>query len=103
MIEKKLSIGIDISKLTLDICVIDDDVIDHYSIQNKTTKIIDEMDEMLNLGFRTQLKGILDLLTEKRQNLLFSVTMTEEVEALIEDFFNRPVKKQANRFNVFDR
>lgn len=54
--------------------------------------VIDEVDEMLNLGFRTQLKGILDLLPEKRQNLLFSATMTEEVASLIEDFFNRPVK-----------
>jgi len=45
--------------------------------------VIDEVDEMLNLGFRTQLKNILDLLTEKRQNLLFSATITEEVELLI--------------------
>jgi len=54
--------------------------------------VIDEVDEMLNLGFRTQLKGILDLLPNKRQNLLFSATMTEEVDALIDDFFNQPVK-----------
>jgi len=39
MIEKKLSIGIDISKLTLDVCIIDNDVIDNYCIQNKPAKI----------------------------------------------------------------
>lgn len=39
MIEKKLSIGIDISKLTLDICIIDEDVIDHYCIKNKPAQI----------------------------------------------------------------
>lgn len=57
--------------------------------------VIDEMDEMLNLGFRTQLKNILDLLPEKRQNLLFSATITEEVEALINDFFTAPERVEA--------
>jgi ATP-dependent RNA helicase RhlE len=54
--------------------------------------VIDEVDEMLNLGFRHQLNDILDLLPERRQNLLFSATLTEEVDQLIIDFFNQPVK-----------
>jgi ATP-dependent RNA helicase RhlE len=57
--------------------------------------VIDEVDEMLNLGFRTQLKKILDLLPPKRQNLLFSATITDEVELLIEDYFNSPVRIEA--------
>ncbi len=57
--------------------------------------VIDEVDEMLNLGFRSQLINILDLLPPKRQNLLFSATMTEEVEALMDEFFNFPVKIEA--------
>jgi ATP-dependent RNA helicase RhlE len=57
--------------------------------------VVDEMDEMLNLGFRTQLKNIIDLLPPKRQNLLFSATITEEVEALMETFFNEPIKVEA--------
>jgi ATP-dependent RNA helicase RhlE len=57
--------------------------------------VIDEVDEMLNLGFRTQLKNILDLLPPKRQNLLFSATITEEVESLIDDYFNTPVRIEA--------
>ncbi|CAN5873000.1 DEAD/DEAH box helicase [soil metagenome] len=57
--------------------------------------VIDEVDEMLNLGFRTQLKNILDLLPEKRQNLLFSATITDEVEALMDTYFNDPVKVEA--------
>lgn len=48
--------------------------------------IIDEVDEMLNLGFRTQLKTILDFLPEKRQNLMFSATMPSEVEEVIDAF-----------------
>ncbi len=56
--------------------------------------VIDEVDEMLNLGFRTQLNNILDLLPKKRQSLLFSATMTDEVEKIIDSFFNAPVKIQ---------
>lgn len=57
--------------------------------------IIDEVDEMLNLGFRPQLTRILDMLPQRRQNLLFSATMTEEVEELIKTFFNFPQKIEA--------
>lgn len=48
--------------------------------------IIDEVDEMLNLGFRTQLKNIVDLIPSRRQNLMFSATLTEEVVDVIEQF-----------------
>lgn len=57
--------------------------------------VIDEVDEMLNLGFRTQLKNILELLPAKRQNLLFSATITEDVENLLEVYFTNPVKIEA--------
>lgn len=57
--------------------------------------VIDEVDEMLNLGFRTQLKNILDLLPEKRQNLMFSATITNDVETLIETYFNNPERVEA--------
>lgn len=56
------------------------------------TLVIDEVDEMLNLGFRTQLTNILDILPDKRQNLLFSATLTDDVDLIIQDFFNSPVK-----------
>lgn len=56
--------------------------------------VIDEVDEMLNLGFRVQLMNILDLLPERRQNLLFSATMTDEVAALIDTHFDAPATIQ---------
>ena len=73
------------------------DLILHGSLDVKMIKklVIDEMDEMLNLGFRTQIKNILDLLPAKRQNLLFSATITEEVEKLMQIYFNDPVKIEA--------
>lgn len=52
--------------------------------------VIDEVDEMLSLGFRPQLISILELLPEKRQNLMFSATLADEVESIIIDFFNDP-------------
>ena len=54
--------------------------------------VIDEVDVMLDLGFRFQLLNIFDLLPERRQNIMFSATMTEDVEALIDDFFIAPKK-----------
>ncbi|MBI3521372.1 MAG: DEAD/DEAH box helicase [Bacteroidetes bacterium] len=52
--------------------------------------VIDEVDEMLNLGFRSQLIKILDILPEKRQNLMFSATLNEDVEMMIETYFKKP-------------
>ncbi len=57
--------------------------------------VIDEMDEMLNLGFRPQLLNILDMLPERRQNLLFSATITDEVDYFINEFFHAPEKVEA--------
>jgi ATP-dependent RNA helicase RhlE len=52
--------------------------------------VIDEFDEMLNLGFRTQLTAILAMMPKKRQNILFSATMTDEVDGILNDFFDYP-------------
>jgi ATP-dependent RNA helicase RhlE len=54
--------------------------------------VIDEVDVMLDLGFRHQLMNIFDILPERRQNIMFSATMTEDVDALITDFFIAPEK-----------
>ena len=56
--------------------------------------VIDEVDVMLDLGFRPQLMNIFDLLPEKRQNIMFSATMTEEVDILINSYFKRSDKVQ---------
>ena len=52
--------------------------------------VIDEFDEMLNLGFRTQLTAILAMMPKKRQNILFSATMTDEVDKVLDDYFDYP-------------
>lgn len=54
--------------------------------------VIDEVDVMLDLGFRHQLVNIFDILPAQRQNILFSATMTEDVEELLDVFFKNPEK-----------
>jgi len=56
--------------------------------------VIDEVDVMLDLGFRFQLTNIFELLPNKKQNIMFSATMTEDVSDLIDSFFNKPEKIQ---------
>ena len=52
--------------------------------------VIDEVDVMLDLGFRHQLMNIFDILPQRRQNIMFSATMTKDVDDLITDFFINP-------------
>jgi ATP-dependent RNA helicase RhlE len=49
--------------------------------------VIDEVDVMLDLGFRYQLKNIFELLPQARQNIMLSATMTADVDLMINDYF----------------
>lgn len=62
------------------------------NLKNIQKLVIDEVDVMLDLGFRFQLLNIFDILPERRQNIMFSATMTDDVDALITDFFKNPEK-----------
>ncbi|GIR13689.1 MAG: DEAD/DEAH box helicase [Cryomorphaceae bacterium] len=64
------------------------------SLHLKTVKqlVIDEVDVMLDLGFRVQLANIFSILKDRRQNIMFSATMTEDVDLLIDDYFIKPKK-----------
>jgi ATP-dependent RNA helicase RhlE len=64
-------------------------------LKNIKRLIVDEVDEMFNLGFRHQLNAVLDLLPIKKQSMLFSATMNDEVEALLQNYFIAPVKIEA--------
>ncbi len=68
------------------------DLIISRTIQLKAIRkmVIDEVDVMLDLGFRFQLTNILELLPSKRQNIMFSATMTEDVNTFIHTFFIAP-------------
>lgn len=64
-----------------------DNVIRFDSLQKL---VIDEFDEILNLGFRSQVTSILTMLKNKRQNILFSATMTDDVDEMLDEYFDFP-------------
>ena len=64
----------------------------------KVTKlVVDEVDETLSLGFRHQLMRIFDFLPSKRQNMVFSATLSEEVSTFLDAHFTAPVRVEAAR------
>ncbi|MTI21850.1 DEAD/DEAH box helicase, partial [Fulvivirga sp. RKSG066] len=62
------------------------------SVKDIKKLVIDEVDVMLDMGFRMQLNNIFELLPAKRQNIMFSATMTDDVNVLIQDFFDQPTQ-----------
>ena len=60
-------------------------------LNNVSTLILDEADKMMNLGFRKEMDQILSLLPSKRQNLLFSATLSPEIQGIEKLILNNPV------------
>ena len=73
------------------------DLLLHGTINPRQVKklVIDEVDQLLNLGFRKDLMHLLDVLPEKRQTLMFSATMTADVETIIASYMQRVVRVDA--------
>ncbi len=59
---------------------------------NVKTMILDEADEMLNMGFQEEVDDILEYMPKERHTMLFSATMPKEVEAILKNYMNDPVK-----------
>ena len=55
------------------------------------TLVLDEADKMLNLGFKEEMNRILGLLPKKRQNLLFSATLSPDLDSLSAILMKDPV------------
>jgi ATP-dependent RNA helicase RhlE len=53
--------------------------------------VLDEADKMLNLGFREEMNKIFSLLPKKRQNLLFSATLSDDVNNINEILLHDPL------------
>ena len=54
------------------------------------TLVLDEADKILNLGFREEMNQIFDLLPKKRQNLLFSATLSPDVKNIEQGLLTNP-------------
>lgn len=59
---------------------------------NVRTMILDEADEMLNMGFQEEVDDILEYMPKERHTMLFSATMPKEVEAILKNYMTDPVK-----------
>ncbi|MCG9973083.1 DEAD/DEAH box helicase [Christiangramia crocea] len=70
------------------------DLVLRRAVQLKSIQkfVIDEVDVMLDLGFKFQVNNIIELLPSNRQSIMFSATMTETVEEMINADFKAPEK-----------
>ncbi|MGG3999339.1 DEAD/DEAH box helicase [Anoxybacillus kestanbolensis] len=82
-------------------------IIDHIQrrtlrLQNVHTVVLDEADEMLNMGFVEDIEAILSHVPTERQTLLFSATMPEPIRRIAERFMNNPelVRVKAKEMTV---
>ena len=71
-------------------------ILDHIhretlDISNIKYLVIDEADEMLNMGFIDQVKNIINVLNKERQTLLFSATISKEILELCKKYMNNPI------------
>ncbi|GAA3944439.1 DEAD/DEAH box helicase [Chitinophaga oryziterrae] len=54
--------------------------------------VLDEADKMLNLGFKEEMDKIMAMLPEKRQNILFSATLNNDINDIQLQLLHEPVK-----------
>jgi ATP-dependent RNA helicase RhlE len=70
------------------------DLIDQRALTLKDVEVfvLDEADQMMDMGFIHSLKRVAKLLPPQRQNLFFSATMPKEIRALADQFLNNPAE-----------
>ncbi|ANU21793.1 DEAD/DEAH box helicase [Planococcus plakortidis] len=59
-------------------------------LENVNTLVLDEADEMLNMGFIEDIQSIMSNVPEARQTLLFSATMPDPIRRIAEKFMKSP-------------
>ncbi len=62
--------------------------------------VLDEADEMLNMGFKDELDKVLEATPDTKQTLLFSATFPREVEAIARNYMTNPVEITSGEKNA---
>ncbi len=70
------------------------------NLSNINTVVLDEADEMLNMGFRDELDGILEQTSNSKRTLLFSATMPKEVARIAKNYMENPVQITVGKQNA---
>jgi ATP-dependent RNA helicase DeaD len=68
-------------------------------ISHIKTLVLDEADEMLNMGFRDELDAILKNAPQERRTLLFSATMPREVARIAQNYMHNPLEITVGKQN----
>ena len=61
--------------------------------------VLDEADEMLNMGFKDELDKVLDATPDTKQTLLFSATFPREVESIARNYMTNPIEITSGQKN----
>ncbi len=69
------------------------------NLEEVRTVILDEADEMLNMGFVDDINQILSHIPDERKMLLFSATMPKEIAAIAKNYMHNPVEFVAGTRN----
>ncbi len=63
----------------------------HLILKKLQVIVMDEAERLLDMGFKKQINSILDIVPRKRQNILFSATMSDNVRAVADNFLDMPM------------